>query len=224
MQAFFRESVSLAEFLYHRFHAAKILYFFALPFRSNINSEYEECGEQFCQGSCQPDARIAGEQRKHEEAGCQQDKSPQKGDDSGISRTFYTLEIPDGNNIDGKEDEARSIQGESFTGNFIGRVAAVDEHGNNFLTEQNRYQCEYDTADDCRFQCQQIGMADAGFLMEPVVITDDGLRRLCNGIVYHKYNREEVARNAECRHTLFFQITYEHDVADKHHAGNSYFA
>ena len=36
-------------------------------------------------------------------------------------------------------------------------------------------------------------------LVQAVVITDNRLRRLRNGI-YHKYNRKEIAGNAECRH------------------------
>lgn len=56
-------------------------------------------------------------------------------------------------------------------------------------------------------------MAYTWRFVEPVIEADNRLRRLRNGIVYHKYNREEVAGNAECRHTVFFQIMNEYKVA-----------
>ena len=60
--------------------------------------------------------------------------------------------------------------------------------------------------------------------VQAVVITDNRLCRLRNGIIYHKYNRKEIAGNAECRHSVFLQIMDEHLVADKHHAGNRHLA
>lgn len=64
------------------------------------------------------------------------------------------------------------------------------------------------------FQCQQVGAADTLALVQAVVITDNRLRRLRNGIIYHKYNRKEIAGNAECRHSVFLQIMDEHLIAD----------
>ena len=64
---------------------------------------------------------------------------------------------------------------------------------------------------------------DTCLLYTSIVETDNRLCRLRNGIVYHKYDRKEVAGDAEGRHTVFFQIMDEYKIAYKHHAGNSHF-
>ena len=51
------------------------------------------------------------------------------------------------------------------------------------------------------------------------VVTYDGLCRLCNRIVHHKYNGEEIANDTEGCYSVFAQMTDEYIIAQKHHAG-----
>ena len=51
----------------------------------------------------------------------------------------------------------------------------------------------------------------------PVVETDNGLCRLDNGIENHKYDREKVAHDTECCHSVRTEVTHEHIVPGQHH-------
>ena len=55
------------------------------------------------------------------------------------------------------------------------------------------------------------------------VIADNRLCGLCNGIIDHEDDREEVTGNTECCHSVFTEMADENVVPQKHHTGNGGF-
>ena len=55
------------------------------------------------------------------------------------------------------------------------------------------------------------------------IIADNRLCGLCNGIIDHEDDREEVTGNTECCHSVFTEMADENVVPQKHHTGNGSF-
>lgn len=168
----------------------------------------------------QPDARDTGHKRQPEKASHLKDEAAQQREGHGRTRSLDTLVIDDRDDVDGKEDKSGGKERKPLDGYSVGGIFRRDEHRRDPAAGQRR--CKKDTGSepDGRSQRQVEGPADPVGIPGAEVIAQDGLGRLSDGVVDHEDDREEVAGDAEGRHTVLAQIADEDVIAREHHRGD----
>ena len=100
----------------------------------------------------------------------------------------------------------------------------IDKHAYNPFGEELRDEEHHHAAHHRRPQGQAEGRPHPLGLCRSVVVAQDGLCRLGDGIVYHKDDGEEVAGDAEGRHAVLAQVADEDVIAHEHHGSDGRFA
>lgn len=172
-------------------------------------------GQCFRNGQGQPDSWGACNARHQEECGNEEDKSSCKRVDGCRDNPLNALIVADYGNIDNVENESCRHKRHSGGGDAVAvRVGAEKQRGNVFYSEGERGR-EEDSGADCGDQCHFAGFHYPAPFACAVVVADDRLGGLRNGIAGHEDEGHNVARDRKRGHAILAQVSHKHVVANE---------
>ena len=121
---------------------------------------------------------------------------------------------------DDEEYERCREVGETVDGQLRRRIVGLDKQTHQYVREEHKQRRDKQSADHRCQQCDAFRGRHPFLISQSEVVTDDGLRRLCDGIAYHKDERHVVTCDAECAYTVVAQVLREYLIADEHQHGH----
>ena len=152
----------------------------------------------------------------YEEGRHQEEQTSGEGVDRGRPDAFNTLEISDHSDIDNIKNEAGGHQGHAGRGDAVAVGAGAEEKRGNVFHSEGEGGREEDSGTDGGEQGDFAGFHYPAPFAGAVVVADNRLRGLRDGIARHEDERHDVAGDGERSHAILAQVSHKHVVTGEH--------
>ena len=152
----------------------------------------------------------------YEEGRYQEEQTSGEGVDRGRPDAFHTLEISDYSDIDNIKNEAGGHQGHAGRGDAVAVGAGAEEERGNVFHSEGEGGREEDSGTEGGEQGDFAGFHYPAPFAGAVVVADNRLRGLRDGIARHEDERHDVAGDGERSHAILAQVSHKHVVTGEH--------
>ena len=189
------------------------------------NKEYDTYGsEPFGNRNGQPCTRNTPHEGKYDKAEHQEDVSTKGGEDSSPGAALDALEIAYHGDVDGKEEQVNGKKGHTLDSEGMRGGIVLNEKAHQRVGEEDDKGGHHHTAHNSYSKHQTQGVAHTLPATGTIVVADDGLGRLSDGVVDHEKERTAVASDAVGSHAALAEQTTEDIVAQHEHERDGYLA